>query len=273
MPESAEFDAAPHDTVADLVGDVVQADLRALLAGNQFMAVPELVDRFCATQQPSPRVFYETLPPGVLIGQLRRGALRMGSLLLRFVPDVFAAGPELLHQLHEEGVVGRPRTYASNVLSLLVRSGNPAAVHGWADLARPDIRVALPNPETEGIGRKALDAIKAAGGEHLHTAILDRSRRSHLVRTTSIHHRQGVSWLRDGRVDVAVVWDTEARHHCATGAPVEKIALPPEQNVVGRYAVATVAGAPHPEEAEAFVRFLTAQAGPVLEKYGFMPAG
>ncbi len=268
----AEFAAAPHDMVADLVGDVMQADLRVLLAGNQYMAVPALVEHFRRGQQPPPEVFYETLPPGVLVAQLRRGALRVGTLVLRFVPDVLAAGPEILHRLHEEGLVGRPRTYAGNVLSLLVRSGNPAAVHGWADLARPDVRVALPNPETEGIGRKALDAMTAAGGEDLRTLVLDRQRHGHLVRMTSIHHRQAVDWLRDGQVDVAVVWDTEARHHRETGAPVQEVTLPPEHSQVGTYAAAPVAGAPHPDTAAAFVDFLATGAGPVLETYGFAPA-
>jgi hypothetical protein len=52
----------------------------------------------------------------------------------------------------EEELSGEPRRYASNTLALLAARGNPHHVTGLGDLARPGLRVALPNPETESIG-------------------------------------------------------------------------------------------------------------------------
>lgn len=144
-----EFSAAPFDMVEDLCGDP-GAGLVVWLAGNQYMAFPDLVAGFLA-EHPSVRsVFYETLPPGVLVEQLRSGGLRIGSLELRVRPDVLVLSPAALDQLHTEGLVGPARNYASNDLALLVAAGNPSGVSGWADLGRPDLRVAFPDPRTEG---------------------------------------------------------------------------------------------------------------------------
>lgn len=70
--------------------------------------------------------------------------------------------PRALNELHDDGLVGPPRGYASNVLALLVRAGNPTGIVAMKDLARPGLRVALPDPLTEGIGRLALQALSAA---------------------------------------------------------------------------------------------------------------
>ena len=49
--------------VEDLCGDPA-VDL-VLMAGNQYMVVPDLVDSFLSTHRSIGSVFYETLPPGV----------------------------------------------------------------------------------------------------------------------------------------------------------------------------------------------------------------
>ncbi len=269
-PDLAEFAAAPFDAVADLCGDPTTAGLHALFAGNQYMALPDLVAGFLAAHSDTGPVFYETLPPGIVVAQLRQGGLRMGSLELRFTPDIIAASPRALTELHDEGLVGPPSTYASNVLALLVRAGNPASVSGLADLARPGLRVALPDPRTEGIGRLALQALTAAGGEQLHDTVFDAKRRIQETVLTSIHHRQSPAWLSAGTTDVAVVWETEAHHLIAQGAPVESVPIDPLVNQRGHYAAAMVTGAPHRASAESFLAYLIGPAGKaVYSRYGF----
>ncbi|HUW77338.1 MAG TPA: substrate-binding domain-containing protein [Candidatus Nanopelagicaceae bacterium] len=156
----AQFSAAPFDAVTDLCGDPTTAGLRALFAGNQYMVLPDLV-----------------------VAQLRQGGLRMGSLELCFTPDIVAASPRALDELLDEALVGPAAIYASNVLALLVRAGNPSQVMGLTDLARPGLRVALPDPATEGIGRLALQALSAAGGDQLHDEVFDAKRRRGETRT------------------------------------------------------------------------------------------
>ncbi len=268
--EPVEFQVEPHDHVEDLVGDPLHADLRLLVAGNQFMAMPDLVAGFIAGRDPAPTVFYETLPPGILVQQLRRGSLRMGTLLLPFTADVIAASPAALAELHSDGLTDVARPYASNGLSLLVQDGNPKDVIGWRDLARPGVRVAFPNPKTEGIGQLAIISLETLGGTDLRGAVLDDAVRRGDVRLTAIHHRQGPRWLLDDDTDVAVVWQTEALHHLARGFPLTEVTLTPEHNPVGHYAVAVVTDAPHAEAAHSFVEHLVGPEGQhVLRRHGF----
>lgn len=257
----ASFAAPPFDAAEDLCGDPVGAGLRALFAGNQYMVLPELAAGFASAHPRAGGVFYETLPPGVVVAQLRRGGLRMGALELRFTPDVIAASPAALGELHSDGLTGEPRWYASNTLALLVARGNPAGITGLGDLARPGLRVALPNPQTEGIGRLALQALAAAGGEELREKVAGAKQRAGETVLTSIHHRQSPAWLAAGTADAAIVWETEARHHAHLGTPVEAVPIEPAANQRGHYAAVAVTGAPHPETAGLFLNYLAGPAG------------
>jgi molybdate transport system substrate-binding protein len=268
-----EFAAAPFDMVEDLCGDP-GADLVVFFAGNQYMVVPDLVDGYLAAHPSVGSVFYETLPPGVVAAQLRAGGLRMGSLVLRVGPDVMASSPAALAELEHEGLVGPARSYASNDLAFLVTAGNPAGVGGWADLARPGLRVAFPDPGTEGIGRLALEALEGSGGAALRQRVeVDKAAGGEVV-FTSIHHRQGPAWLEGGATDVAVVWSTEGRYHLERGGPFEMVALPDAQNRRGTYAAGVVTGAAHQEAAGWFVDYLCSQAGQAAyAAHGFSVAG
>lgn len=266
------FSAEPTNQLTDLVGDPVDADLRALLGGNQWMVVPELVSAFRAAHPDVTGVFYETLPPGILVGQLRAGGLRLGSLVLRFQPDVIAASPDALGELNEAGLVGEPVEYASNELALLVPAVNPAQVHGLSDLGRPDVRVAMPDPRTEGVGRLIVDALRSVGGEELVRAVMVDKRAAGTTRLTRIHHRESPEWLARGEVDAAPLWATESRYHRNAGAGVADVPIEAGHNQRGRYAIALVDGAPHHATAERFVAFLTGPPGQeIYSRWGFAP--
>lgn len=267
----ATFSVAPFDMVEDLCGDP-DADLVVFFAGNQYMAVPDLVEGFVAAHPDVRSVFYETLPPGVLLDQFRRGGLQMGSLELRAAPDVLALGPDALDELRSEGLVERCRPYARNDLALLVAAGNPAHVVGWADLGRPGLRVAFPDPRTEGIGRLALGALERSGGPALrHDVEVEKAGRKEVV-FTAIHHRQSPAWIIEGVVDVAVVWSTEGRHHRAADSRLDMVSIPARDNRTGTYAASVVTGAPHPEAARAFADHLCGVSGrDVYAAHGFSP--
>src|SRR5689334_7122825 len=76
----AVFAAAPVDQVLDLHGDPAGAQLVIFMAGNQYLVMPRLLAAF-RRQYPQVRdIFYETLPPGVVVRQVRAGSLQMGNL-------------------------------------------------------------------------------------------------------------------------------------------------------------------------------------------------
>ncbi|WP_052207110.1 substrate-binding domain-containing protein, partial [Sinomonas humi] len=244
-PEPAQFSAEPFDASLDLCGDVLGAGLRALFAGNQFMVLPELFAAFSAATGSGP-VFYETLPPGIIARQLRAGALRVGALELRFTPDLIAASPAALAALKDEGLVGDATVYAGNCLALLVAPGNPEGIGSLEDLGRAGLRLALPDPETEGIGRLALAALEDEGGTALLERIQGAKRDAGETVLTGIHHRQSPAWLAQGRIDAAIVWQTEAVHSVHDRLPVQALELEALTRQRGQNAAAVVHHAPPP---------------------------
>ncbi len=271
----AMFSAPPFDHLEDLCGDIVGADLVCFLAGNQFMVAEDLFSAFRESVRDSGRelggIFYETLPPGVLVDQIRRGGLQMGSLRLCIQPDVLAASPASLKQLAEDGIVGDFVEYASNELAILVPKGNPKRISGLADLARDGIRVALPHPGTEGVGRLVMAALQAAGGQALLTRMTEEKAANGEVLTNQIHHRESPAWIMEGVVDAALAWRTEAIFHQRQGRPIEAVEIAPEHNQRGRYAVAPVANAPHPTMAKEFIGFMSGPAArSAYARHGFL---
>ena len=263
----------PVDMIADLHGDPLTADLVLFLNGNQFMVMEELLGVFRTLHPTIRRIFYETLPPGILVEQVRRGRLRMGSLELSIAPDVLTAGTDQLSGLHAEGWVGASALYASNDLSLLVAPGNPANIRGLLDLGRPGVRIAMPNPATEGVGKLIVNALRSAGGEPLVRRVMEEKVLIGETRLTQIHHRESILWLQSGEVNVAPLWSTEARYHMPSGT-VEEVTIAKAHNQQGNYAAAVVERRTlHPKAAALFVQFIqTAPAQEVYARYGFAPA-
>nr|WP_277352125.1 substrate-binding domain-containing protein [Knoellia sp. DB2414S] len=264
------FSAGSFDTVLDLGGDPAACDLAVFFAGNQFMVVPTLIDAFVAQHDAVSSVFYETLPPGIVADQVRTGRLQVNDLVISTPPDVVALSPTTLLELRDEGLVGCANAYASNDLALLVQRGNPLAITGWEDLAAPGIRVAFPNPATEGIGALAAETIERVGGLRLRERIMADKHASGDTILTDIHHRQGPAWLAEDRVDVAVVWTTEATWHTSRGEGFTAITLDPAEQGEGHYACAAATKSTHPDLAEAFVAFMTStQAQALYRSHGF----
>lgn len=268
---AVRFSAPPVDQVLDLHGDPAHHDLALFVHGNQWMVMGELLHAFQAGEPQVQRVYYETLPPHILVQQLRQGTLQMGELEVRVAPDVFTAGPETLQALVDEGFARSYCEYAANTLAILVRRGNPLGIAGWADLVRPGVRVALPDPETEGIGRLVREAVERAMGIGAWTTLAARKREEGATLFTSIHHRQTPLYLQENRVDAGPVWLTEALHQARLGTGLETVRLGAEQNRRGRYGAAVLERtAAHPQAARAFVDFLCgSRAQAILADYGF----
>jgi ABC-type sulfate transport system substrate-binding protein len=80
--------------------------------------------------------------------------------------------------------------YVTNSLTIMLPAGNPGHVQGLSDLARPDLRVAMPNPEFEGIARQIEALLKKAGGDALATTVYKTKVADGSTVLTGIHHRQ-----------------------------------------------------------------------------------
>jgi len=261
----------PVDQVLDLHGDPARHDLALFMHGNQWMAMEVLLHEFQNAHPEVRSVYYETLPPVTMVQQMQQGTLRLDDLTIHVPPDVLTAGSEMLARLASEGWVSEPYDYARNSLAILVAAGNPQHIQGWADLLAPDVRVVLPNPETEGITHLIQEAVTAALGAQAWAELTEGKRQRGLTSYTQIHHRETPLWLLANRADAGPVWLTEALYQQRIRVPLDVIRLPAEQNREGRYAAAVaVRTCRHPEAAQAFVGFLLGpEAGAVLADYGF----
>jgi molybdate transport system substrate-binding protein len=264
------FSVSGADELQDLHGNPCGAQLVLFVAGNQWMVMPALLSAFEESHSGVSRIFYETLPPGILARQLRAGSLQIGSLRVDVPPDVFMSGKRRMDDVAGLGLVHNRVDYATNVLAIAVRAGNPKHVESLLDLGRPDVRVAMPNPASEGVGRQIELAYRKAGGTALVRMIMVAKVRNGTTLLTQIHHRQTPSWLIAGRVDAGPVWISEALYQQRIGAPIAMVRIAPAQNQRASYEAAVATRAPHTQLAREFVRFLTTpQAQRIYRSYGF----
>lgn len=259
------------DNVPDLHGDIVDPQLVVFFAGNQFMATDELMREFRRAHPEVQRIFWETLPPGILARQMEQGALIIGNLRIAMQPDIYTAGARRIEPMRQQGRFSRVETYARGRLALMVARGNPKQVRSLKDLGRAEVRVAMPNPEWEGVANQIIASYKKAGGEALADRIMKAKVQDGSTYLTRIHHRETPLRIMLGESDAGVVWYTEAKFQQAIGNPIETVEIPAAQNTVGTYMAGALKDAPHGQAARAFLDFLTgAQGQAILRKYGFL---
>lgn len=269
--QPVQFTAPPVDQVLDLHGDPLQAQLVIFMAGNQYMVMPELLRAFRKAYPAVSRVFYETLPPGIIVRQVQSGGVRVGNLVLSAQPDVLLTGPRGMRSFQRLGKVSASYPYASNTLAILVRAGNPLNIRSLRDLGRANVRVVMPNPKWEGVAEQVEGAYAKAGGAQLVHAIMITKLAAGTTILTRIHHRETPLDLLEGRADAGPVWRTEALYQRRTQG-LGMVSIPPQENVHAEYDAALVRGARHAVAAREFVTFMQSpQARAIFAAYGFAP--
>lgn len=151
-------------------------------------------------------------------------------------------------------VEGESEVFARNTLTLAVPAGNPGEVTGLADLAKPELRVAICEPEVP-CGAASERLLTAAGV----TAAPD-------TLTTDV--KEATSLVSLGEADAALIYRTDA---AAEGAAVESIEVPEAEEVVNDYPVAILVHAPNPDGAQVVVDAITGESGQaILADAGFL---
>ncbi|MGC8549563.1 MAG: extracellular solute-binding protein [Acidobacteriaceae bacterium] len=266
------FHVPDVDNVPDLHGNPCNAKLVLFIGGNQFFVLPKLVAAF---EQQHPelkgRIYYETLPPGILRRQIaHNNTLTLGNLSIQVRPDVYEAGLRVAHQMEASGQLTGVVPYATNDLAIMVAKGNPRHIHSLRDLARPDVRLSMPNPEWEGVAKQIEASLRKAGGQSLLNTVYHAKVKSGQTILTEIHHRQTPMRIMQGKVDAGVTWASEVRFQESIGNPIQGVAISPAHNVTAIYAGGVLKNAPHPQAAAAWLHFLTTpQAQAIYHQYGF----
>jgi molybdate transport system substrate-binding protein len=169
--------------------------------------------------------------------------------------DVFAsAAPKNMTDVTDAGgVTDEPVTFVTNTLEIAVPAGNPGKVTGLADLAKPDLKIAL-CAEQVPCGAAAKKVFDAAGI----TPAPD---------TLEQDVKAVLSKVSLGEVDAALVYKTDVK---AAGDKVEGIEFPESDKAVNEYPIAVCAKAPNAEGAKMFVDFVLSDKGKaVLTEAGF----
>jgi ABC-type molybdate transport system substrate-binding protein len=267
------FTVPPVDVLADFHGSLDNPQLVLFASGNYFFALGQLVNAFGeAYRQYRGHVFYETLPPGLLLKQMDAGGtVTSGNMTWTVKPDVYMAELAASTELVQRGRLIAPIiTFATNDLAIMVPSGNPAQVERLSDLAQPGLMLAMPNPEFEGVARQIRASLVKAGGEALAQLIYEKKVRNGETLLTRIHHRQTPLFLLQHLVQAGVTWRSEAIFQEEIGNPIGHVDIPAEVNTLANYSATLVAEAPHPEAARAWLDFLRSDSAfKILERYGF----
>lgn len=267
------FTVPPVDDMADFHGSLDDPALVLYASGNYFFAMAGIVRAF-GEAYPSyrGRIFYETLPPGLLLKQLEGGGtITSGNLTFTAKPDVMMAEQRASEAWVKDGRLAGPVvSFATNDLTIMVPAANPAHITSLADLARPDLALIMPNPEFEGVARQIRASLVKAGGEALAQAVYDTKVAAGMTVLTRIHHRQTPLLLMQGLGQAGVTWRSEAIFQESLGHPIAHVDIPAEHNVRAIYSAAMVPSAAHVEAARAWLSFIRSDAAfAALAPFGF----
>ncbi len=267
------FTVPDVDDMADFHGDLTDPALVLYVGGNYFFAMAPLVKAF-ESENPryKGRLFWETIPPGLLVKQMEAGGtITVGNMTFTVKPDAYFAGYKKVQELVKEGrLVGPAVPYVTNTLTIMVPAGNPAHVTGLVDLGKPGITLAMPNPAFEGIVRQIKTSLKKTGGDDLANAVYETKVKDGSTILTHIHHRQTPLFLMQGIAQAGVTWQSEAMFQEQAGHPITHVDIPAGDNATAIYGGAMVNGAAHPEAAKAWLAFITSPTAiDIFEGYGF----
>lgn len=256
------------DNVPDLVGDINDPQLVVFFAGNQFMCIDDLLASFKLKYPQYQRIFAETLPPGILAKQIDGGSITIGNMRITLKPDVYTAGKSRIDKM--ANYFSDTSTYAYNKLAIMVPKNNPKNIKDLNDLGRKDIRVSMPNPEWEGIGRRIEEAYEKAGGIELKNVIMKTKVADSTTYLTQIHHRQTPMRIMYGQSDAGPVWYSEAFYQKMIGHPIDMVTIPDNENINATYMAGQLKNAPHKQAAKDFMNFLASEtAKNIYKKHGF----
>jgi molybdate transport system substrate-binding protein len=180
-------------------------------------------------------------------------------------------GAAPLTQLHRASIVGsEARMFARNRgLSLIVAAGNPLAIQGLADLARPGIRVVMASASEPGARRQYIGAIEGLIGEEGARSILSLEIEAFPGRL-GIQHRDVLQAIACGYADVGIIFHHLARYFAAAYPQLcTMVTVPGAEKYSSAIAMVSRAEPLRAQAAKSFAEFILGVAREVYPRYGF----
>jgi hypothetical protein len=276
------------DTVPDIVGRIGGAiSLAILTEGNHFPALlgDKILGPFRAWASRDPHyagldlgnIVVVTLPKPIIVAMLLKGAISLGNLTLEvsrasgFFPDIVMGGVAPLKELHTAGIVeDTALVFARNRgLSLLLRRGNPSAIHGLGDLARPEVRIIMAGANEPGARHQYIGALEAMLGRDVAHAVMARETVDFAGRL-GIQHRDVPQAVTSGEADVGIIFHHLARYY-ANAYPelYEMLTVSGAEQFAGEIAMVPVMSPLRATAARAFAAYFLEVANAVYPRYGF----
>lgn len=172
--------------------------------------------------------------------------------------DVFASadGANMQKLVNGGQVTVEPTVFASNLLTIVVKPGNPQKVKSLADLAKLDV-VSLCGA-TVPCGKYADQVLEGAGVSFDPGEV-----------TRGADVKATLAAVTTGDADAAIVYVTDAK---SAGESVDTVSVPTWQNAYAIYPIAPVAASSNQALADAWIRYTISPAGQkTLKSFGFLP--
>ena len=199
---------------------------------------------------------FEAAHPGVHMKFSFAGSSELAPQITSGAPaDVFAsASPTSMDDVVKAGATaGKPVLFARNRLEIAVPPDNPGNVKGLDDFARPELKIAVCAPEVPC--GEAAQEIFDIGHVKAKPDTLEQEVKGVLTK------------VELGEVDAGLVYQSDVQ---VAGDKVQGINFPEAAKAINDYPIATLADAPNPDAAKAWVRFVLSPHGQqTLENFGF----
>jgi molybdate transport system substrate-binding protein len=238
-----DSDSAATDrpsSVATVSGDVV-----VLAASSLTEAFTEIGAAFKA-DNPDSNVVFTFAGSGDLVTQIGEGA----------PADVFASADDSnMTKLTDAGEsAGQPVSIAKNTMEIIVEKGNPKAITGVADLAKPDLLV-VRCADTVPCGKSAAAVLENAAVTLTPVSLEDKV-------------KGVVTKVSAGEADAGIVYVSDV---IAAGDTAQGVEIPADINVVNNYPMVVTKEATNPSGAQAFIDYVASPPGQtILATYGYL---
>jgi molybdate transport system substrate-binding protein len=236
---------APTTTEASTAVPAVSGDIVVFAGSSLTEAFTEIAGLFKA-QNPAANVTFNFGGSGDLVTQITEGA----------PADVFASADDAnMTKITDAGEnVGEPVSIAKNTMEIIVEKGNPKAIAGVADLAKPDLLVVL-CADTVPCGKSAATVLKNAAVTLTPVSLEDKV-------------KGVVTKVSAGEADAGIVYVSDV---IAAGDTAEGVEIPADVNVINNYPIVVTKEATNAAGAQAFIDFVASDPGQaVLAKFGFL---
>lgn len=199
---------------------------------------------------------FETDNPGVTVKFNFAGSSDLAQQIVQGAPaDVFAAASDATMKTVTDAslTAAAPTIFAKNVLEIATVPGNPKGIAGFADLAKPDLKVVVCAPQVPcGAATVKIEKIT-------NVTLKPVSQEADV--------KSVLSKVETGDADAGLVYLTDVK---TAGDKVKGVPFPEASQAATNYPIAVLKNAPQPDLATKFESLVTGELGQkTFEQAGF----